>query len=52
MHFKFSMHIHRVSQNKSTSKHFGKSIHRRNQESKKLSGHSYKAHRMVIFAVA
>ena len=30
-HFKFSMHIHRVDQNKSASKQFGKSIHRRSQ---------------------
>jgi len=30
-HLKVSMHIHRVDQNRSASKQFGKNIHRRSQ---------------------
>jgi len=53
MQFKFSMHIHRVDQNKSTSKQYGISIHRRSQGvSKTFRTVTYKVHRMVIFAIA
>jgi len=50
--FIFSVHIHRVDQNKCASKQFVKSIHRRSQGVSKLSGRSYKAHRVAIFAIA
>jgi len=47
------VHIHRVDQNKSASKQFGKSIHRRSQGiSKTFRALIYKAHRAVIFATA
>jgi len=52
-HFKFSMHIHRVDQNKSTSKLFGKNIHRYSQRvSKTFMALIYKANNAVIFAKA
>jgi len=47
------MHINRVDQNKSASKQFGKSIHRRSQGlSKTFTALIYNAHRAVIFAIA
>ena len=50
-HFKFSMQIHRVDQNKSASKQCGKIINRHSQEvSKTFRANIYKAHHMVIFA--
>jgi len=52
-HFRFFIKIHRVDQNKSTSKQFGKNIHRRSQGvSKTFRALIYKAHHMVIFAIA
>jgi len=51
-HFKFSVHIHRVDQNKSASKQFGKNIHRRSQRvSKTFRALICKAHRAGIFAI-
>jgi len=53
MHFKFNVHIHRVDQNKSTSKQFGKSIDRHSQGvSKTFRALTYKVHCTVIFAIA
>jgi len=52
-HFKFSMHINRVDQNKSASKQSGKSIHRCSQAvSKTFRALIYLAHHAVIFAIA
>jgi len=52
-HYKFSVEIHRVDQNKSASKQFGKSIHRRSQGvSRTFRALIYKAHSAVIFAIA
>ena len=49
-HFKFSVHIQRVVPNKSASKPFGKSIHRRSQGvAKTLRALIHKAH--VIFTL-
>jgi len=44
-HFKFSMHIHRVDQNKSASKQFGKSIHSQGV-SKTFRALIYETHRV------
>jgi len=50
-HFKFSVHIHTVNQNKSASKQFGKSVHKYNQ-GVSFRALIYKAQRTVVFAIA